>query len=57
MSVNIEMIAILDYSTSVVHIGKLSADQDVEDYMKENGFKPSECNWMIAEHITLEKCI
>ena len=51
------MIAILDYSSALVHLGYIDEDKDVEEYMKENGFNSDECYYMTAEHITLEKCL
>lgn len=52
-----EMIAILDYSSALVHLGYIDEDKDVEEYMQENGFDCDSCYYMIADHITLEKCI
>ena len=52
-----EMIAILDYSSALVHLGYMDVDKDVEEYMKENGFDPDACYYMTADRITLEKCI
>lgn len=52
-----EMIAILDYSSALVHLGYIDVNQDVEDYMKENGFDIDACYHMIADRIILEKCI
>jgi hypothetical protein len=57
MSAKKEMIAILDYSSALVHLGYIDEDKDVEEYMKENGFDFDACFYMIADRITLEKCI
>ena len=57
MSAKKEMIAILDYTNALVHLGHIDEDKDVEEYMKENGFDFDDCYYMTAEHITLEKCL
>lgn len=52
-----KMIAILDYTNALVHLGYIDEDKDVEEYMKENEFDIDACYHMIADRITLEKCI
>ena len=57
MSAKKEMIAILDYTHALVHLGYIDEDKDVEEYIKENGFDCDDCYYMTAEHIALEKCL
>lgn len=57
MSEKKEMIAILDYTHAIVHLGWIDEDKDVEEYMKENGFDFDACYYMTADRITLERCI
>lgn len=47
-----EKIIILDFSTGEVFILNYSGD-DAEDWLKDNGFNPYNCQWMIVDTLKL----
>lgn len=47
-----EKIIILDFSTGEVFILNYSGD-DAEDWLKDNGFNPNNCQWMITAGLKL----
>lgn len=47
-------IAVLDYSVGEVHIYRIPEDADVAEFLKRKGHKPSECNYMMNEHIKIQ---
>ena len=47
-----EKIIILDFSTGEVFILNYSGD-NAEDWLKDNGFNPDNCQWMIVDTLKL----
>lgn len=43
-------VTILDYSTSTLYKGEYSEDIEIEEILKRNGLKESQCSWMISKH-------
>jgi hypothetical protein len=41
-------ISILDYSTSTIIINEISDETDVDEYLKEEGYKESTISYMIT---------
>lgn len=48
-----EIIAILDFTVGDVHILKYDGDEDSEKWLKENGYNPGNCQWMVTESSNL----
>ena len=47
---------ILDYSTGVTHIfddPQLGQSENYEDWMDEEGFRVSDCSWMVTNEIRI----
>lgn len=48
-----ENLAVLDYSTSEIHLYNIDTDDNInEDFIRNNlGLNPDECSWMFGENI------
>ncbi len=48
-----EKIIILDFSTGEVCILNYFGDEDAEYWLKDNGFNPDNCQWIIVDTLKL----
>lgn len=56
MTSNKEILAIMDYSTSTIHLYEIDENEDVdEDFIKKMNHNPDECSWMFGENISVYK--
>ena len=51
------MMAVLDYTNAVVHVGYIDEDETPQDYLKRNDFDEDSCAFMIACEFTFENLI
>ena len=53
---NKELLVIMDYSTSTIHLYEIDENEDIdEDFIRKMNHNPDECSWMFAEDIEVIK--